>query len=37
MIKDPTVTMDFMNSTVAKNKRMEMLNFERVPKKFLEG
>jgi hypothetical protein len=30
MIKDPTVTMDFMNSTVARNKRMDMLNFERV-------
>lgn len=30
MIKDPTVTMDILNSTFAKNKRMDMLNFERV-------
>lgn len=30
MIKDPTVSMDILNSTFAKNKRMEMLNFEKV-------
>jgi len=30
MIKDPTVSMDILNSTFAKNKRIEMLNFERV-------
>jgi hypothetical protein len=27
MIKDQTVTMDILNSTFAKNKRMDMLNF----------
>jgi hypothetical protein len=30
MIKDPTVSMDILNSTFAKNKRMDMLNFEKV-------
>ena len=30
MIKDPTVSMDILNSTFAKNKRMEMLNFEKI-------
>lgn len=30
MIKDPTVSMDIINSTFAKNKRMEMLNFEKI-------
>lgn len=30
MLKDPTVTMDIINSTFAKNKRIEMLNFEKV-------
>ena len=30
MIKDPTVSMDILNSTFAKNKRIDMLNFERV-------
>ena len=30
LIKDPTVTMDILNSTFAKNKRLEMLNFEKV-------
>lgn len=30
MIKDQTVTMDILNSTFAKGKRMEMLNFARV-------
>jgi hypothetical protein len=29
MIKDPTVSMDILNSTFAKNKRMDMLNFEK--------
>lgn len=30
MIKDPTVSMDILNSTFAKNKRLDMLNFEKV-------
>jgi hypothetical protein len=30
MIKDPTVCMDILNSTFAKNKRIDMLNFEKV-------
>ena len=30
MIKDPTVSMDILNSTFAKNKRIDMLNFEKV-------
>lgn len=30
MIKDPTVSMDVLNSTFAKNTRMDMLNFERI-------
>ena len=30
MIKDPTVCMDILNSTFAKNKKIEMLNFERL-------
>lgn len=30
MIKDQTVTMDILNSTFAKGKRMDMLNFARV-------
>lgn len=30
MIKDQTVTMDILNSTFAKNKRMDMLNFQRI-------
>lgn len=30
MIKDPTVSMDILNSTFAKNKRMDMLNFEKI-------
>jgi hypothetical protein len=30
MIKDATVCMDILNSTFAKNKRIEMLNFEKV-------
>ena len=30
MIKDQTVTMDILSSTFAKNKRMDMLNFQRV-------
>ena len=31
-IKDVTVTMDVLASTFAKNKRMEMLNFQKVSK-----
>jgi hypothetical protein len=27
MIKDPSVTMDILNSTFAKGKRMDMLNY----------
>ena len=30
MIKDPTIGMDILNSTFAKNKRIDMLNFEKV-------
>ena len=30
MIKDPTVSMDILNSTFAKGKRLDMLNFEKV-------
>ena len=30
MIKDATVTMDILNSTFAKNKRMDMLNFQKI-------
>ena len=30
MIKDPTVTMDILNNTFAKNKRLDMLNYEKV-------
>ena len=30
MIKDSTVTMDILNSTFAKNKRMDMLNYQRI-------
>lgn len=30
MIKDQTVTMDILNSTFAKNKRMDMLNFKTI-------
>lgn len=30
LLKDMTVTMDILNATFAKNKRMEMLNFEKV-------
>ncbi len=30
MIKDTSVTMDILNSTFAKNKRMDMLNFQRI-------
>jgi hypothetical protein len=30
MIKDPTVCMDILNSTFAKGKRIDMLNFEKV-------
>jgi hypothetical protein len=30
MIKDPTVTMDILNSTFAKNKRIDMLNLEKI-------
>lgn len=30
MINDPTVSMDILNSTFAKNKRMDMLNYEKV-------
>jgi hypothetical protein len=30
MINDPTVCMDILNSTFAKNKRIDMLNFEKV-------
>lgn len=30
MIKDPAVTMDLLNSTFAKNKRLDMLNYQRI-------
>jgi len=30
MIQDTTVTMDILNATFARNKRMDMLNFEKV-------
>lgn len=30
MMKDSSITMDLLNSTFAKNKRIEMLNFEKV-------
>ena len=30
MIKDPTVSMDILNSTFAKNKRIDMLNYEKI-------
>ena len=30
MIKDPAVTMDLLNSTFAKNKRLDMLNYGRI-------
>lgn len=30
MIKDTSVTMDILNSTFAKGKRMDMLNFQRI-------
>lgn len=30
MIKDQTVTMDILNSTFAKDKRMDMLNFKTI-------
>ena len=30
MIKDATVTMDILNSTFAKNKRIDMLNYQRI-------
>ena len=30
MIKDSTVTMDLLNSTFAKNKRMDMLNYQKI-------
>jgi hypothetical protein len=30
MIKDPSVTMDTLNSTFAKNKRMDMLNYQKI-------
>ena len=30
MIKDPTVSMDILNSTCAKNKRLDMLNYDKI-------
>ena len=30
MINDPTVSMDVLNSTIAKNKRLDLLNLEKV-------
>ena len=30
MIKDPAVTMDLLNSTFAKNKRLDMLNYQKI-------
>ena len=30
MLKDPTVTMDVLNSTFAQNKRLDLLNYERI-------
>ena len=30
MIKDPSVSMDIINNTFAKNKRIDMLNFEKI-------
>mmetsp|Transcript_13029 Transcript_13029/g.20213 ORF Transcript_13029/g.20213 Transcript_13029/m.20213 type:complete len:189 (+) Transcript_13029:1077-1643(+) len=30
LIKDTTVTMDFLNSTFAKNKRLDLLNFDKI-------
>lgn len=30
MIKDPAVTMDLLNSTFAKNKRLDMLNYGKI-------
>ena len=30
MMKDSSITMDILNSTFAKNKRIEMLNFEKI-------
>ena len=30
MIKDPTVTMDVLNATFARNKRIDLLNLEKL-------
>ena len=30
MIKDPAITMDLLNSTFAKNKRLDMLNYQKI-------